>query len=85
MIKTRIASTAAVFTFGLAAVGGTVVAIAAPANAETGSAGSSSSASTDGPDQGTVHAHLRPGFKPQSIQPGPHDWVWHRHYWRHNG
>jgi hypothetical protein len=36
MIKTRIAGTAAIFTFGLAALGGTVVAIAAPANAETG-------------------------------------------------
>ncbi len=35
MIKTRIASTAALFTFGLAALGGTVVAIAAPANTES--------------------------------------------------
>ena len=34
MIKTRIAGTAAIFTFGLAALGGTVVAIAAPANAD---------------------------------------------------
>jgi uncharacterized protein len=36
MIKTCIAGTAALLTFGLAAVGGTVVTIAAPANAETG-------------------------------------------------
>ncbi|AKK28193.1 hypothetical protein [Mycobacterium sp. EPa45] len=35
MIKNRIASAAAIVTFGLAAFGGTVVAIAAPANAET--------------------------------------------------
>jgi hypothetical protein len=33
VIKTRIASTAAVFTFGLAAIGGTVLTVAAPANA----------------------------------------------------
>jgi hypothetical protein len=33
MIKTRIASTAAIFTFGLAALGGAVVSVAAPANA----------------------------------------------------
>ena len=46
MIKTRVAGTAAIFTFGLAALGGTVVAIAAPANAETGSTSSSSSSST---------------------------------------
>jgi hypothetical protein len=34
MIKTRIAGTAALVTFGLAALGGAAVAIAAPANAE---------------------------------------------------
>ena len=34
MIKTRIATTAALFTFGLASLGGIVVAIAAPANAD---------------------------------------------------
>ena len=48
MIKTRIASTAAVFTFGLAALGGTVVAVAAPANAETGTTSSSDSKSMTG-------------------------------------
>ena len=42
MIKTRIASTAALFTFGVAALGGTVVAIAAPANAAPSASGSSS-------------------------------------------
>ena len=36
MITTRIATAAALFTFGLASLGGTVVAIAAPANADTG-------------------------------------------------
>jgi hypothetical protein len=35
MIKTRIASAAAIFTFGLAGLAGTVVAIAAPAYADT--------------------------------------------------
>ena len=35
MIKTRIAAAAAIFSFGLAAVGGAVVAVAVPANAET--------------------------------------------------
>lgn len=35
MIKTRIAGAAAIVTVGLAALGGTVVAIAAPANAAT--------------------------------------------------
>jgi hypothetical protein len=35
MIKTRIASAAAILTFGLASLGGIVVAIATPANAET--------------------------------------------------
>jgi hypothetical protein len=34
MIKTRIAATAAAFTFGIAALGGAALAIAAPANAE---------------------------------------------------
>jgi hypothetical protein len=34
MIKTRIAATAAFITFGLASLGGVVVAIAAPANAD---------------------------------------------------
>ena len=33
MIKTRIAGTAALFSFGLAAIGGTVLTVAAPANA----------------------------------------------------
>lgn len=35
MIKTRIATAATIFTFGLAALGGTVLAIAAPAHADT--------------------------------------------------
>ena len=36
MIKTRIATTAALFTFGLASFGGIAIAIAAPANADAG-------------------------------------------------
>ena len=53
MIKTRIAGTAALFTFGLAAIGGTALVVAAPGYADTGTSGStsssgSSSASTSG-------------------------------------
>lgn len=36
MITTRIATAAALVTFGLASLGGAVIAIAAPANADTG-------------------------------------------------
>lgn len=36
MINTRIATTAALFTFGLASLGGIVVAVAAPAHADAG-------------------------------------------------
>jgi hypothetical protein len=43
MIKTRIASAAAIFAFGLAAVGGTVLTVAAPANAAPSASGTSSS------------------------------------------
>jgi hypothetical protein len=35
MIKTRVASAAAIFSFGVAALGGAVVAVAAPASADT--------------------------------------------------
>lgn len=47
MNKTRIASAAALFTFGFAALGGTVLAVAAPANADAG-AGTTSSSQTSG-------------------------------------
>ena len=53
MIKTRIAGTAALFTFGLAALGGTVVAVAAPAYATPGSSGSSSPLGPSGPSSGS--------------------------------
>ena len=46
MIKSRIAGTAALVTFGLAALGGTVTAIAAPANAAPASSGNTSSSDT---------------------------------------
>jgi hypothetical protein len=49
LIKTDIASSAAIFTFGLAALGGAVVALAAPASAETGSSSGSTSASGAAP------------------------------------
>ncbi|KAA0108705.1 hypothetical protein [Mycolicibacterium sp. P1-5] len=35
MIKSRVASAAAIFSFGIAALGGAVVAVAAPASADT--------------------------------------------------
>ena len=43
MIKNRIASAAALFTFGVAALGGAVVAIAAPAHADADTTATSSS------------------------------------------
>ncbi|WP_319432501.1 hypothetical protein [Mycobacterium sp. RTGN5] len=46
MTKTRIASTAALFTFGLAALSGIALAVAAPGNADTGASSSSGSSST---------------------------------------
>lgn len=57
MIKTRVASTAAVLTFGLATLHGTVVATAAPANAETGitSSRTASAATVLEPDRNVVY------------------------------
>ena len=46
MIKTRIASTTALFTFGLAALGGTALAVAAPGNAAPKAPGNSVTADT---------------------------------------
>jgi len=51
MIKTRIASTAAAFVVGLAAIGGTALTIAVPANAAPSSSGTSSSSTSTGSDQ----------------------------------
>jgi hypothetical protein len=84
MIKTRIASAAAVFTFGLAALGGTVVAVAAPAYAAPSSSDSSSSSGST-PSSGTtsasgttstsaseggMHFHLTMPNTPMQITPG---------------
>ena len=55
MIKTRIASTAALFTFGIAALGGTALVVAAPGNADTGASSSTSSSSTSGAPTHTKH------------------------------
>ena len=52
MIKNRLAGTAALVTFGLAALGGAVVTVAAPANAAPASSDTSSSASS--PTSGTT-------------------------------
>ena len=69
MIKTRIAGAAAVFTFGLAALGGTVVAIAAPANADT-----ATTASSDSTDRSThkvkPKGHVLDPTKPHSPHEG---------------
>ena len=71
MFKTRIAGTAALFTFGLAALGGTALAVAAPGNAETGASSSTSSSSTAGaPTKTTLHSTLSPKDK---TMPEPHD------------
>ena len=51
MIKTRIASTAAAFVVRLAAVGGTALTIAVPANAAPGASGATSSSASNGRDQ----------------------------------
>jgi hypothetical protein len=75
MIKTRIAGTAAVLTFGLAALGGTALAVAAPSNAapsnEHGAGSTSTSAPDGGADKSPRQAHLIPHFKPQPTQPTP--------------
>ena len=59
MIKNRIAGTAAIFTFGLAALGGTVVAIAAPANAAPDPQPTSTVSGSDSPPTNiTIQAAL---------------------------
>jgi hypothetical protein len=47
MIKTRIASTAALCTFGLAALGGAALTIAAPANAAPHASDTTTTSSSD--------------------------------------
>ena len=57
MVKTRLASGAAAFVFGLATIGGTALTIAAPAYAAPGASGttsSSGSTSTSG-NQPVIH------------------------------
>jgi hypothetical protein len=65
MIKNRIASTAALATFGLAALGGAVVAVAAPANAETGASGTTTSSDGTTTSGGTrTHPNSKVGSTP---------------------
>lgn len=64
MINNRIATAAAVFAFGFASFGTTVIATAAPAAAETHTA--SASASGDG---GPVGAVSKPGMKDHRAKP----------------
>jgi hypothetical protein len=65
MIKTRITGVAALFTFGVAALGG--IALAAPGNAAPGASGTSSgSSSTSAPAGETGKSeHMTPGLKSQ--------------------
>jgi hypothetical protein len=65
MIKTRIASTAALFTFGLAAIGGTVLTVAAPANAAPKASDTTSSSDKSNKVEPSLH-ELFP------VQPQPH-------------
>lgn len=65
MIKTRIAGTAAVFTFGLASLGGAVVAIAAPANAAPANEHAA------GPSEPSGQAHLDPKYRRTQTQFDP--------------
>jgi len=65
MIKTRIASTAALATFGLAALGGTALTIAAPANAAPKASDTTSSSRESRKFEPSLH-DLFPG------QPQPH-------------
>ena len=65
MIKTRIASTAAVFTFGLAAIGSTALTIAAPANAAPRLSDTASSSRESNKVEPSLH-ELFP------VQPQPH-------------
>jgi hypothetical protein len=70
LIKSRIASGAAVITFGLAALGGIVVAIASPANAAPAASGTTSDSHTitKPHDEPPLDPH-KPGFMPSL--PGP--------------
>ena len=63
MIKTRIASTAALFTFGIAALGGTALVVAAPGNADTGASSSTSSSTTAGAPAKTNHSTSSPKWE----------------------
>ena len=65
MIKTRIAGTAALFTFGFAAIGGTALTIAAPANAAPKASDTTSSSRDSNKVEPSLHA-LFP------VQPQPH-------------
>jgi hypothetical protein len=70
MLKTRIAGTAALFAFGLAAIGGTVLTIAAPANAAPSDAGTSSSASGASPSGPTATSGTASGNAPAGSASG---------------
>ena len=72
MIKTRIASTAALFTFGLAALGGTVVAIAAPANADPGTTSPSATSVQDNAQSGNKFEPEKHALFPDTPQ-SPHE------------
>ena len=71
MIKTRIAGTAALFTFGLAAIGGTALTIATPAYADTGAAGSTSSSGGSSKPSPSGSTGQKPGLG-ASMPNSPH-------------
>jgi hypothetical protein len=74
MIKTRIAATAAAFTFGIAALGGAALAIAAPANAEGVPAPGSAAGQEHVAFPKSQHEpHERLGRSDINAVPQPHD------------
>jgi hypothetical protein len=76
MIKTRIASAAAASVFGLAALTGTVLTVAAPANASTGapSSNTSSAEPSANASSGEASANASTGTPPiQIARPKPAD------------
>ena len=72
MIKTRIASTAAAFVVGIAAIGGTALTIAVPANAAPSSSAPSASTGSDQHDGKTRRdQHEQSKRHPNKFNPSP--------------
>ena len=74
MITTRIATAAAILTFGLAGLGGAVVAIAAPAHADTVRVDGTSMTGTAGPaveDAGSIPHELEAATRGPNVTDVP--------------